>query len=189
MFRLKSLALTSIFLMGAIFGINAQDTSLKLSDTTKPVLQLPTSSHISLIYSKRYIPAFTSIIDEFKQDGNNFYGITFSEDIHLTNDVYLACESSVQLGNMYGNFSEYISIMPKILIGGTDILNVYVGAGPCALGINEKTKDFGGLGIAAGLGFTFNLYKGFGLTFGYQHESYQKASYNNFNFGINYRFK
>jgi hypothetical protein len=189
MFKLKSLTLTSIFLLSVIIGLNAQDAPLKLTDTTKQVLQLPTSSHISLIYSKRYIPTFTSITDDFKLDGNNFYGISFSSNIHLTNDVYLACESSVQLGNMYGNFSEYISIMPKILIGGTDILNVYFGAGPCALGVNDKFKDFGGLGIAAGLGFTFNLYKGFGLTFGYQHESYQNASYNNFNFGINYRFK
>jgi hypothetical protein len=188
MFKLKSLALTSIFLISAIFGLNAQDTSLKLSDTTKQVLQLPTSYNVSIIYSKRYIPNFTSIIDNFKLDGNNFYGFSLSENIHLTNTISLCSEANFQFGNMFGDFASYASLIPKIVIGGGSSFDVYFGVGPCGLGV-EKNKIIGGLGIASTVGFNFNLYRGFGLNLGFQYESYSKASYNNFNFGVSYRFK
>ncbi len=188
MFKLKLLALAAFFLMGAIFGLNAQDASLRLSDSTKLVLQLPTSFNVSIIYSKRYIPAFTSIIDNFKLDGNNFYGFTLSENIHLTNTISLCSEANFQFGNMFGDFASYASLIPKIVIGGGSFFDIYFGAGPCGLGV-EKNKTIGGTGIASTVGFNFNLYRGLGLNLGFQYESYPKASYYNYNFGISYGFR
>jgi hypothetical protein len=188
MIKLTSYAIFVFLLFGSSFGLYSQDTLPKLNDTTKPAIELPSSGNISLIYSKRFIPNFKPFAENLKIDGNNFYGISSSEDIHLTNMTYLRGDASIELGNMYGNLALYISLVPKIVIGASTTLAVYFGAGPCVLALDES-KNLGGFGISSSLGFTLNVYAGLGLTFSYQYENYTKATYNTVNCGINYILK
>jgi hypothetical protein len=149
-------------------------------------LKLPLLGSFSFSYSKRGNPWNYSSVNAFTQDGNNFYGLSLLEGYYLSKRFAVALEVNMQLGNIYGNFSTYISFVPMIYLGGS-FIHAYIGAGYCGLGVKHDQADLGGIGIASKLGAGVTIYKHFGIDFNSGIETYAHTSYYTFGLGLTYK--
>ncbi len=168
--------------------LSAQEKEKK--DSTKccneNYIKLPRLGSVSFSYSKRGKPWNNSTENAFTQDGNNFYGISLMIGYYLSKRFAVALEENLQLGNIYGNFSTYISFVPLIYFGG-GFLHAYIGAGFCGLGTKHDQADLGGFGIASKLGAGVTIYKHFGININTGFETYAHISYYSWNLGLTYK--
>lgn len=159
-------------------------------EKTKPdssgFLELKSSNFYSITYTKRSMLLKDQDVENWKEDGNNFYGFEFGQDVNLTKLLVFSYGINLQGGNIYGLTSVYIGLRPSIKIQENDIGYTYFGAGPSYLSVKDNLAKHGGYGVTASIGVGFIIYRGFGFYYDYGYEGYGNSNYNTYTLGIRY---
>ena len=146
-------------------------------------------TNFSLVYNKKFIPFSSSILDNLKKDGNNFWGLNYSESYHFYNDLFIRTDMGLSLGNISGNVAFNILLLPAIQIGADKLISFAFGSGLSYLALNNQTNNLGGLGSMTFLKFEIKIIKDFSLGLGCQFENYSKINYNGIFLNFNYKLK
>ena len=168
-------------------NVHAQEKEKKDSSKcgNENYINLPRLAKLSFTYTKRGIP-WSNSTNPFTQDGNNFYGVSATEGYYLSKRFAVVLDMNMQLGNIYGNFSTFISFVPMIYLGDR-LIHAYVGAGYCGLGVKHDQINLGGIGITSKLGAGVTIYRHFGIDIFSGIETYANRSYYNGSLGLTYK--
>ncbi|TAL69905.1 MAG: hypothetical protein EPN82_04615 [Bacteroidetes bacterium] len=142
--------------------------------------------YYSFIYSKHSPPNLLINREPYFYDGNNFFGIERGSFFKFSKSINLGYIFGLEVGNINGATSMYISFIPCIEID-RNWIKVDFGAGPSLFGVG---KDYysGGIGLSSYLGLKLNLYKNFGIQVRVGLDIYSKKTYNYLGIGFVYYF-
>ncbi len=136
-------------------------------------------AHIyALNYTKRSTMIKNNFFSSSKEDGNNFYGLTLSNLLTLKKEIGIKYEANIQIGNIKGNTSLFISITPSLYFGDNSFY-MFVGTGPAVLiPFENNAKEYGGFGLTSVMGLNFLFYRNlsFGISVGF--EQYNESNFN-----------
>ncbi len=176
-----------IFLTKISYSQNSDTTFTIQTDSNKTkLIEIPQSTIYTILYTKRSVPDIDKPNYTFDKDGNNFYGFSICNDIHLSRLLSLLSDEQLQLGNINGKFAIYFGLIPKIMLG-EKYYRFYFGSGPSLLAIDENNNKNGGFGMAASFGGDINVYKGLGINLNLGFEDYANTKYFSIGLGINFR--
>jgi hypothetical protein len=148
------------------------------------------SNYINFNYVKRSLPPEQPNDNgiDFKQDGNNFYGIQIVPSFKLADSIGMISIAfdvaiDIQGGNVYGKYATYYGVNPRF-----DLMiwrfNVFFGAGTSGLLFFNNNNQYGGLGLSSSMGFTFRFYNDFIFLFSNGFESYANRNYYTSSIGL-----